>query len=85
MKKNGDQGDIAGKEYWDFVWKSSHIPRIIEPGNKKPGNVVYRAMDKFFHQIFDEYVQETEGKEFLEVGCGNSARIPYMNKEPTRH
>lgn len=79
--RNEQSEDIAGKRYWDNTWERAEIPQIIDPKNRTPKKVVERALNDFFRRIFDEYLQETEGKQFLEVGCGNSAFLPYMRKE----
>ncbi len=73
--------DIAGKKYWDNTWSHSQIPTIIDPSDKRIGNVIHRAQNDFFHRIFDQYLDHTEGLQLLEVGCGNSAFLPYMKKE----
>lgn len=81
LMKSEINGDIAGKGYWDNIWENARIPGIIDPRNKAPGNVIARAKNQFFHKIFDKYLLETKEKLFLEVGCGNSAHLPYMSKE----
>lgn len=73
--------DIAGKEYWDNVWGQSQIPKIIDPHNKSVKNVGYLAWNELCHKIFELCIESTDGKLLIEVGCGNSAFLPYMGKE----
>lgn len=78
-KENSE--DIAGKGYWDDTWKTSEIPQIINPQDKSISNVIECTLNIFFHKIFDKYLPETKDIQFIEVGCGNSAFLSYMNKE----
>lgn len=69
--------DKAGKDYWDKCWEASDISGIIDPRKNNIGGVIDRAIDKFLRK----FLRGGYGKSLLEVGCGNSAFLPYLKKE----
>jgi SAM-dependent methyltransferase len=70
--------DKAGEEYWSNFWKNYKIPDSINPYSY---NVNYFP-HKLYHHFFKKYIsKEDKGKKILELGCGNSAWLPYFAKE----
>lgn len=78
MRANQNQ-DKAGKEYWNTMWKRSDIPIQMTPYSKC--KVIDCAINKFMHMYLDDYVSAYNQINLLEVGCGNSAFLPYFAKE----
>lgn len=78
MKKDADEQDKAGKQYWDKVWHKAGIPEIIEPHRKDIGGVINCAVHEFYQRYFKKAHEKSL---FLEVGCGNSSFLPYVKKE----
>lgn len=71
--------DKAGEEYWTQFWKNFQLPapiNIHSPSvNEFPSRVLHELFVKSFSSI------ETKGKKLLEIGCGNSVFLPYLQKE----
>jgi 2-polyprenyl-3-methyl-5-hydroxy-6-metoxy-1,4-benzoquinol methylase len=69
---------IVSKKYWDTTWENSTMPKEIEYGDKKLKNTVNIEFDKIFSKILSQAnLQQTS---LLEVGCANSAWLPYFKK-----
>lgn len=75
--------DIAGKDYWDCQWSNFCMPEIINPKSKKPGDIIRITQDKIFKKFLNEnqFINGGKNKKLLEIGCANSALLPYMKKE----
>ncbi|HMT06715.1 MAG TPA: class I SAM-dependent methyltransferase, partial [Pyrinomonadaceae bacterium] len=70
--------DKAGKEFWNEQWSGNLVPDAADPSKSGLGNLFTKRMDRLFSDIFRD--QETEGKLFLELGCGSSIWLPYFAK-----
>lgn len=71
--------DKAGKEFWDGMWEETEVAEAADP--RQPGlkNLFARRMDELFREVFAGV--KTEGKTFLELGCGTSVWLPYFARE----
>lgn len=70
--------DKAGKEFWDEMWSGAAVPTAADPALSGLGNLFTKRIDKLFSEIFRDL--ETQGKQFLELGCGSSIWLPYFAK-----
>jgi 2-polyprenyl-3-methyl-5-hydroxy-6-metoxy-1,4-benzoquinol methylase len=70
--------DKAGEKYWSSVWSNMVLQEAINIDSKHLKDHLIIQ----FHHVFKEFFnnQETIGKKFLEVGCGNSVWLPYFAK-----
>lgn len=77
--QNTETVDKAGRDYWEGIWASVQLPKPVDPRIKGLNNYV----DRHLHGLFKTALGDmgTEGKRFLEIGCGNSAWLPYFAKE----
>lgn len=71
--------DKAGQEFWNSLWRSSDVPRPVDPSDKTLHNWVNRQFHQLFVRLFDR--SRTPDMTLLEVGCGKSAWLPYFSKE----
>ena len=72
-------GDKAGKTYWEQCWEHAPSPSVVDPRAKGLNHYVNRKLHEFFLDTFSG--MPTEGKTLLEIGCANSAWLPYFSKE----
>lgn len=70
--------DKAGKKYWDDVWAEDGLPRAVNPHLKGVMNYTNRRFHKYFLEAFSEI--ESSGMKLLEIGCAQSAWLPYFAK-----
>ena len=71
-------GDRAGADYWDRLWGNESLPAAIDPY----GHGVKNFPARRFHQYFQEAFKglPAQGRKLLEVGCAQSALLPYFSK-----
>lgn len=70
--------DLAGREYWDAVWAHADFPADIDPGDRS----VWAYRDQEFHRFFQEQLgPDTAGRSVLELGCAQSAWLPYFARQ----
>src|SRR5262245_50961326 len=71
--------DKAGQKFWNDSWAGSRLPTAVDPRNASLLNWVNRQ----FHDVFVRLFQGQRGREFrlLEVGCAQSAWLPYFARE----
>ncbi len=80
VRQNIETVDKAGCDYWEGIWASvQQLPQPVDPRIKGLNNYVDRHLHSLFKEAFGD--MGTEGKRFLEIGCGNSAWLPYFAKE----
>jgi 2-polyprenyl-3-methyl-5-hydroxy-6-metoxy-1,4-benzoquinol methylase len=72
--------DKAGKKYWDDAWNEAAIPGAWNPQKGGLNNYVQKRFDEYFKRIF-KALGSVRGKKLLEVGCANSASLPYFARE----
>ena len=71
--------DRAGKEYWEATWGESSLPPPFDPSAPGLSNFYARGLHKYFSEIFGG--RRTENSQLLEIGCGNSALLPYFSQQ----
>lgn len=71
--------DKAGKAHWEGIWNELSAPDPVNPRDLSVRNYINRR----FHQEFMQALSgmQTEGARLLEVGCANSAWLPYFSRE----
>jgi 2-polyprenyl-3-methyl-5-hydroxy-6-metoxy-1,4-benzoquinol methylase len=71
--------DKAGKKYWDHVWDSGAVSRPVDP--HKSG--IRHHVKRQFHRWYESHLGILRGSDIslIEVGCANSAWLPYFNSE----
>lgn len=74
-----DEADLAGKDYWDGIWADATVPEPIDPRRLGIDNFANLAFHRFFKQAFESQV--TRGAKLVEVGCAQSAWLPYFAAE----
>ncbi|WP_049757626.1 SAM-dependent methyltransferase [Magnetococcus marinus] len=69
--------DQAGKGYWNTLHDHKSLQAVANPN--KPGlrNHQVRMLDQFFRPLFEG---ATPDQQLLEIGCGNSAWLPYFHQ-----
>jgi len=75
----GPGGDIAGAEFWEEWWKRTRLPDPLDPLRPGLKNYVVRQFHQAFERIFAGY--DTSSLELVEVGCAQSAYLPYFAKQ----
>jgi 2-polyprenyl-3-methyl-5-hydroxy-6-metoxy-1,4-benzoquinol methylase len=75
--------DSEGRErtdsgFWDEWWQRYPLPPSINPTRRGLKNYPFRRFHEYFERIF--YGHETKGKKLIEVGCAQSAFLPYFVK-----
>ena len=73
-----NQTDKAGEEYWSKEWSNFKIPDHNAITRKNSGNYLQWNYHELFSRTFEGI--ETKRIKILEIGCGNSAWLPYFNK-----
>jgi 2-polyprenyl-3-methyl-5-hydroxy-6-metoxy-1,4-benzoquinol methylase len=74
--------DKAGKAYWDTVWTANEVPQAVDPRNRNINNFVNRRLHRFFQETFAGLPERADGKRrLLEIGCAQSAWLPYFHRE----
>lgn len=71
-------GDKAGPKYWDRKWKKASMPAPIDPYRPGLKNYPFRQYHNYFGKVFAAV--PTRGKKLLEIGCAQSAFLPYFAK-----
>ena len=71
--------DKASAAYWTAVWEQAELNPAIDLQTDDMRLYPQRALHKLFQQAFKG--RDTTGKKLIEIGCGNSAWLPYFKKE----
>jgi len=71
--------DKAGKQYWDTSWEEAGLAQAVDPRRGGLSNYVNRRYHACFTALFAAL--STPGLRLLEVGCANSAWLPYFARE----
>ncbi len=71
--------DKAGAAYWSGVWEHSALNPAIDIDSGNVRQYPLRAMHSLFKSAFQNL--DTKGMKLIEIGCGNSAWLPYFKKE----
>ncbi len=75
-----DVRDKAGKRYWDEWWSNKeHPPQRFDPFSPRRRDWVNMRFHRYFIRALEGIA--TEGKSFLEIGCGASFWLPYFAKQ----
>jgi 2-polyprenyl-3-methyl-5-hydroxy-6-metoxy-1,4-benzoquinol methylase len=70
--------DKGGKSYWDGVWDESALTEMADPSVPGIKNVGIRLMAEQLHNAVSDFVGKRV--DLVEMGCGNSAWLPYFSK-----
>jgi SAM-dependent methyltransferase len=76
MKKASD--DKAGEEYWSKEWENYKVPDPDSIPLRTAANYLQWSYHELFTELFND--KSPEGLSILEIGCGNSAWLPYFNR-----
>ena len=70
--------DKAGEHYWTNAWQHMKLAPPMNPYSKNVNN--YEIV--LLHKIFEKYFSGIDCKDklLIEIGCGNSAYLPYFRK-----
>lgn len=71
--------DKAGENYWNEAWASCEKPVAVNPSDMRLRNQVNHRFHRKFLKLFDK--AKTPSMRLLEIGCANSAWLPYFVKE----
>ncbi len=71
--------DKASQAYWTGVWENSGLSPAIDLRSKDLHFFPQRAIHKLFKKALEG--RNTRGMKLLEIGCGNSAWLPYLKNE----
>ncbi len=71
-------GDRAGEKFWDEWWERSPLPAPIDPYRRGLKNYPFRKFHEYFQGVFKGH--STQGKKLIEIGCAQSAFLPYFAK-----
>jgi 2-polyprenyl-3-methyl-5-hydroxy-6-metoxy-1,4-benzoquinol methylase len=81
MSPHDPSFDRAGKAYWDASWSQGACPQAIDPRRSGAGNYTNRRFHGFFCDMFGKIQRTDRPLRLLEVGCANSAWLPYFARE----
>jgi SAM-dependent methyltransferase len=70
--------DKAGEEYWTNAWQHMKLAATMNPYSKNVNDFEIVLLHKIFQKYFSGI--NTSDKLMLEIGCGNSAYLPYFHK-----
>lgn len=73
-----ESGDRATVAYWDEQWSHESLPAAANPRLPGLGNYVVREFDRLFRRVVTGYAP---GAKLAEVGCAQSAWLPYFAKD----
>ncbi len=71
--------DKAGREYWDQQYQQVSVSGSVNLQNQGLNNYANQRVHELFRGILAGV--DTKGRTLLEIGCGNSAWLPYFAKE----
>jgi 2-polyprenyl-3-methyl-5-hydroxy-6-metoxy-1,4-benzoquinol methylase len=74
-------GDKAGVQFWEEWWKRTRVPLPPPLDPHRPGLKNYEV--RRFHHTFEELFKgyNTSSMELIEIGCAQSAYLPYFAKQ----
>lgn len=70
--------DRAGVGYWEGVWQATALAPRLDPQGRGLRHYAARMLHAHFQLAFAN--NPAPGKQFVEIGCGNSAFLPYFSK-----
>lgn len=73
------EGKKTAKGYWDDMWQSSEAANSIDPRQSGIKNYTARMFHNYFQRVFSTL--NSDQSRLLEIGCANSAWLPYFSKE----
>lgn len=70
--------DKAGEQYWTNAWEHMQLAPPLNPHSKNINNYPFTLL----HNVLTKYFSsmDCKGKLLLEIGCGNSVFLSYLNK-----
>ena len=72
------RADKAGADYWNRLWETGKLPPPIDPYAHGVRGYYLRQFHRYFEEAFGG--RETLGLKLIEVGCAQSAYLPYFAK-----
>lgn len=71
-------GDKAGAGYWDKLWGNESLLAAVDPYGRGAKNFPARRFHQYLQEAFKGL--PAQGRKLLEVGCAQSALLPYFSK-----
>lgn len=68
--------DRTTVEYWTKFWEHAKPPRQI----RVDGSALRYTVDRTYYSAVERYIPSTPGARLIEIGCGNSAWLPFFSK-----
>src|SRR6185295_6750521 len=70
--------DKAGESYWTNAWEHMELAPTLNPYSRNVNDYAFTL----FHKVLTKYFSSIDCRDrlLLEIGCGNSAFLPYLNK-----
>lgn len=75
---NNSAIDKGGKSYWESIWDESELTKAADPTIPGVNNVAIRLMATHLNDAISDRLPAKS--DLIEVGCGNSAWLPYFAK-----
>lgn len=69
-------GDRTGRDFWDRWWQRTPLPQPINPAGGGLKNYPFRSLHRYFAEVFRD--EHTEQARLIEIGCAQSAFLPYF-------
>jgi SAM-dependent methyltransferase len=66
----------VGDDYWEEIWRTTDLPRAVEPERDTLRNYSYHQ----FHLYFSKYLARQNGKSLIEFGCAQSIWLSYFGR-----
>jgi SAM-dependent methyltransferase len=62
-------------DYWNHFWSRSRLPRSIHID----GSALRHTVDRAYYEALQQFVRPVRSARFIEIGCGNSAWLPFFS------
>lgn len=78
MSDRENQSSLTERSYWDEVWASTTMPRLVDPSDRSLGNHGNLVLHDFFSAVLRDAAPA--GGRLIEIGCAQSKWLPYFAK-----
>jgi SAM-dependent methyltransferase len=68
--------DIAGRDYWERVWRDRRRPSFVDLSGPGARDYPRKCLYSFLRSVLAG--EQTRGKKLIEIGCGNSVWLPHF-------
>jgi SAM-dependent methyltransferase len=69
--------DRTTVDYWNRFWSDSRLPRAIQVD----GSALRHTVDRAYYEALQPFVRPANGARLIEIGCGNSAWLPFFSNK----